>query len=239
MEGCWLHCSRCLCTDIWACWGALNMAYCYPIAHHSFPQLPPSKHTFLSFHFTISTMGMHMTQCFGWVMSACVCVVPCLATKDFGLLFGWTGNWGASRPDTAPASRRRWVWEEKCTLPGVLFGFSHLQHCSGFNKSSPETKGKRSDHDNLAKDSAMLSWTESQHKNSLDVKIIALIVHHAQWLLLEAEYMCLHPRCPADIIMSCMTNPTLPTLKQLSAAVKNEDIYVHTSSRRSVLVVCY
>lgn len=70
----------------------------------------------------------------------------------------------------------------------------------------------------------MLSWTESQHKNSFDVKIIAVIVHHAQWLLLEAEYMCLQPWYPPDIIMACMTNPILPTLKQLSAAVKNEDI---------------
>lgn len=197
------------------------MAYCYPIAHRSFPQLLQSQNTFLSFHFTISTMGMHMTRGFGWAMSACVCVLPWLTTKDFGLLFGWTGNWGASRPNTAPASRRCWVWEEKCTLPGVLPGFSHLQHCSGFNKSSPETKGKGTGHDNLAstaKDSTMRSWSESQHKNSLDVNIIALIVHHTQRLLLEADYMC-----PPDIIMACMTNPTL-TMKQLSAAVKNEDI---------------
>lgn len=178
-----------------------------------------------------------------WVgdVSVCVCVVPWLTTKDFGLLFGWTGNWGASRPDTAPASRRCWVWEEKCTLPGVLPGFSHLQHCSSFNKSSPETKGKRSGRVNLAataKDGTMLSWTESQHKNIFDVKIIELIGHHAQWLLLEAEYMCLQHCCLPDIIMTCMTNPTLPTLKQLRAVVKNQDIYAHTSSNRSVLIVC-
>lgn len=51
------------------------MAYCFPIVHHSFPQLSPSQYTFLSFHFTISTVGMRMTQCFGCVMSACVCVL--------------------------------------------------------------------------------------------------------------------------------------------------------------------
>lgn len=61
-------------------------------------------------------------------------------------------------------------------------------------------------------------------KTALMSKKIALIAHHAQWLLLGAEYTCLQPWCPPDIIMACMTNPTLPTSKQLSAAMKYEVI---------------
>lgn len=68
-----------------------------------------------------------------------------------------------------------------------------------------------------------LCFHELSHstKNSLDVKIIALIMYHAQRLL---HALCLQLCCPPDIIMVCMTNPTLPSLKQLGAAVKNGDI---------------
>lgn len=159
------------------------MAYCYPIAHHSFPQLPQSQSTFLSFHFMISTTGMRMTQCFRWVMSAGVCVLPFLTTKDFGLLL--VEQETEVLPDQ---TLLQLVEDAECERKNAhyLEFLLALAICNTVVVSTKAARRQRVREMIMLTLPLLLRTALCTHelchnaKNSLDVKIIALIVHHAQ-----------------------------------------------------------
>lgn len=133
-----------------------------------------------------------MTQCFRWVMSAGVCVLPFLTTKDFGLL-------AEQETEVLPdQTLLQLVEDAECERKNAhyLEFLLALAICNTVVVSTKAARRQRVREMIMLTLPLLLRTALCTHElchsanNSLDVKIIALIVHHAQWLLLEAEYMC-------------------------------------------------
>lgn len=129
-----------------------------------------------------------------------------------------TGNGGGSRQEADAGGGPSDGEHPDGTLPGLLFGFGHLQHSGGFHSDGPETEGESVDGTDLAGDS------DSQHKNCPRVKTITIIAHHVNY---ANEYLWPQTRCPEVFYYCpCMTNSSLASALQPSGMLCNYYILI-------------